>query len=291
MGRSLQLAAAALAAAFLSGCATGYRLTEGAKVDDGCRIDASKRELRFTAKNRFVSFRPCSDEARIDGKIKLHLPRPVKYVDGEYLIDAPLLERIVDPLLSGRALPTKMIVIDAGHGGNHPGAVGAVYKEKDLNLAVAKLLKAELEKRGLEVVMTRDADKTLELRDRVKIADATKARLFISVHHNAAHSRQARGYSVYAPRNCSNFPGESLVLAADVQRELLKLPEVRDRGVNFADFRVLYSNMPAVLVELGFISNPEEELIIGAPSRQKIEAAAVAEGVAQYLRRAGKTRK
>ena len=289
MNRYLHLAAAALTM-LLAGCAANYRLADDAALGD-YQVSASKKELRFSRKQSSLVFSPNSAEARIDGRVKLILPWPVKCENGEFVIEKRLLERIVEPLLSGRALDTDTVVIDAGHGGDQLGAVGAVYKEKDLNLAVARLLKAELEHRGLRVVMTRETDMPLSLRDRVRIADNTKSRLFISVHHDAATNREARGYSVYAPRNCSNYPGESVVLAADVQRELLKLPQVLDRGVNFADFRVLYSDMPAVLVELGFISNPVEELMIGAPSRQKIEAAAIAEGVTKYLRRTGKKRK
>ncbi len=282
--------AAAFAALLLAGCASHYRFAPGAGQGD-YQVFATEKELRVSKGRSFIIFRPNSAEARIDGRIKLNMPWAVKHENGEFVIDSRLVDRIIEPLLSKQTLDTNTVVIDPGHGGIHLGAVGAVYKEKDLNLAVAKLLKAELEKRGLKVLMTRETDLTLELRDRVRIADDSKARLFISVHHNAAHSRQARGYSVYAPRDCSHFPRESVVLGACVQRELLKLPEVRDRGVNFADFRVLYSDMPALLVELGFISHPEEELIIGAPSRQKIEAAAVAEGIVRYLRRDGKAHK
>lgn len=288
MNRYLNLIPA-LAALLLAGCASHYRFADGVKPGD-CQVSASEKELRFVRGQTSLVFKPGSPEARIDGRVKVIMPWPVKYEKGEFLIEARLLERIVEPLLSGQALDTKTVVVDAGHGAHDSGAVGAVYKEKDLNLAVALLLKAELEKRGLKVVMTKTADVFIPLRERVRIADASKARLFISVHHNAAENREARGYSVYAPRDCSNYPGESVVLAADIQRELLKLPQVLDRGVNFADFRVLYSNMPAVLVELGFISNPVEELIIGAPSRQKIEAAAIASGVEKYLRCAGKKR-
>ena len=289
MNKSLNLVSA-LAVLLLAGCATHYRFADDAKNGD-YQVSASEKELRFSRGRTSLVFTPNSAEARIDGRIRLIMPWVVKHEKGDFIIEKRLLERIVEPLLSKRMLDTDTVVIDAGHGGDQPGAVGAVYKEKDLNLAVARLLKGELEKRGLKVVMTRETDLSLPLRDRVRIADGSKSRLFISVHHNAAHSRDARGYSVYAPRNCSNYPGESVVLAACVQRELLKLPQVLDRGVNFADFKVLYSNMPAVLVELGFISNQEEELIIGAPSRQKIEAAAIAEGVVRYLRRAGETRK
>ena len=288
--RCFTLTAALAALSLLAGCATHYRFAPDAGKGD-YRISATEKELRVSKGRSSLTFYPNSAEARIDGRIKLNMPWSVKYENGEFVIDARLLDRIVEPLLSKQMLDTDTVVIDAGHGGVHPGAVGAVYKEKDLNLAVAKLLKAELEKRGLKVIMTRETDMTLELRDRVKIADDSKSRLFISVHHNAAHTRDARGYSVYAPRDCSHFPRESVVLAACVQRELVKLPEVRDRGVNFADFRVLYSDMPALLVELGFISNPVEELIIGAPSRQKIEADAIAEGVVRYLRRTGEKRK
>ena len=288
---SIHLAAlAALTVLLLTGCVTPYQFDDGAEFGD-YSVDASEQELRFSRGKASVTFKANSQEAQINNLTALHLPWKVRRENGKYQIEPRLLERIVEPLLFGTAEKARTVVVDAGHGGNDPGAVGAEYKEKDLNLAVALLLKAELEKRGLSVVMTKETDIFIPLLQRVNIADDAKAQLFISIHHNAATNHRARGYSVYAPRDCSKHPGASLVLAADIQYELQKLPQVVDRGVNFADFVVLRANMPAVLVELGFISNPTEELMIGAPSRQKIEAAAIAEGVMRYLRRTGEKSK
>ena len=267
----------------LAGCAAGYRLEPGAELGD-CRVEATPEHLVLTGGSSSFVFRPESAAAVANGAVKIELPFAVPCPDGEYLIEKRLLDRIVHPCLARPPVSGRRIVLDAGHGGREPGARGAATLEKAVNLAVAMKLKTELEKRGFEVLTTRDADKTVTLKERVDFADASGPALFVSVHHDAARNRAAHGYSIYAGRDNTPFPGASFALALAIQSRIVKLPEVVDRGVRFANFRVLSAGMPAVLVELGFISNADEEKLMNDPARQAAEAAAIADGIVDYCR-------
>ncbi|MCS7149938.1 MAG: N-acetylmuramoyl-L-alanine amidase [Caldimicrobium sp.] len=193
-------------------------------------------------------------------------------------------------------LGVKRVVIDPGHGGEDPGALGPNgLKEKDVVLKIAKSLAKKLEDRlGLEVVLTRSTDVFIPLAKRPALANSNKADLFISLHLNAAPDPQARGIETYylnfttdpeamrvaALENRVNDKGladlqdlvkailantklkESRDLAEKVQRELVRslsrhYPDIEDRGVKYAPFLVLVgTRMPAILVEASFISNP-----------------------------------
>ena len=267
----------------LAGCATGYRLEPGAELG-GCRVEATAERLVLTGGSGSLVFRPESVAATAGGAVKIELPFAVPYADGEYLIEKRLLDRIVLPYLARPPASERRIVLDPGHGGREPGAPGTLAPEKAVNLAVVLKLKQELEKRGFTVLTTRDADRTVSLKDRVDFADAAGPALFVSIHHDSARNRAARGYSVYTGRDNTSFPGASFALALAIQSRIVKLPEVVDRGVRFADFRVLSAGMPAVLVELGFISNADEEKLMNDPARQAAETAAIADGIADYCR-------
>lgn len=272
-----------------AGCASGYRLGPGAELGD-FEVCAVPGELRLAGKRGCLAFKPNSDRARIDGAVDLVLPSPMRYEDGKFVLEKPVIDRVISPLLFRRPLRAGTIMLDPGHGGADAGTPGTLVPEKTLNLAVALKLRSELEKRGFKVLMTRDRDVAVPLDERVRLAGLAGAGLFISIHHDAAENRKARGYSVYALRDDSKYSGDSVVLAAALQREIVKLPEVVDRGVRFANFRVLRSPMPAVLVELGFVSNPEEEKLMNDPRRQAAEAAAIADGIANSCAGTGEKR-
>lgn len=277
----LKLAAAAAVLLSAAGCAH-YRLEPGARSGD-YRIEATERKLEFSNAAGSLVFKPGSAAVRVDGKVNMSLPYPVRYEDGRYLIEKRLLDRVVSPWLLRSPRTVRTVMIDPGHGGGEPGAPGTVIPEKSVNLAVALKLKSELEKRKFAVLMTRDGDDTVPLRRRVGIADGSKSDIFVSIHHDSAVDRRARGYSIYA-RDNSKFTGESTALALAIQSEIVKLPQVADRGVRFADFRVLHSAMPAVLIELGFISNADEEKLMNSPARQQAEVSAIADGIENFCR-------
>ncbi len=177
------------------------------------------------------------------------------------------------------------IVIDPGHGGADSGAVGpGGTKEKDVNLAVAKLLFKYLDPVA-DVKLTRSDDRRLgnnensDLAERVRIAEAWRANYFISLHCNAA-TAGARGVETYAYKP----GGEGERLARAIQKELVEATGFLNRGVKFANYYVLRkTSMPAVLIEMGFISNPAEEKLLKDPTWQEKAAKAIATGIANYL--------
>jgi N-acetylmuramoyl-L-alanine amidase len=201
------------------------------------------------------------------------------------------------PGASGPALRT--VVIDPGHGGDEQGARGpAGTLEKDLTLDVARRLKGTLESRlGIRVLLTRDDDRTVALDERGSMANNNKADLFISLHANASPRAEARGAEVFylsldgftdETRRAAENPqsvvlptvgggsrdvqmilwemaqarhlAESAVFAGFVEEALRAHVEMSQRPIQQAPFRVLVAaNMPAVLVEMAFLSNPDQE--------------------------------
>lgn len=179
---------------------------------------------------------------------------------------------------------SRVIVIDPGHGGSDPGAVGpSGLREKDVTLAVSKKLAAYLCDIA-DIHLTRWTDKELrpddnsDLAARATLANSINAELFISIHCNSA-SPVANGVETYAYKPGGN--GERL--ARLVQEELVKATGLTNRGVKFANYYVLRrTSMPAILVELAFISNPQEEALLGNPDFQDVCARAIAVGIKRY---------
>ncbi len=224
---------------------------------------------------------------------------------------------------AARSEGVRTVVIDPGHGGEEIGARGASGSlEKDVSLAIARKLRAELVNGGLSTFLTRDRDAVVPLDERTAIANNYKADLFVSIHANASRARGARGSEVYflsyqasddesrriaqaegaAEPPPSVAPGsdlalilwdmaqaehleESSALASRVQEELAVVTGSEGRGVKQAPFRVLVgASMPAILVEVAFISNPEEEKLLSSDAYQAKIAAAVARGIQRYRR-------
>jgi N-acetylmuramoyl-L-alanine amidase len=192
--------------------------------------------------------------------------------------------------------PVRTVVIDAGHGGRDPGAIGVGgLREKDVTLHLSKALGKRLAAAGLRVVYTRDADRTLDLEERTAIAESVAGDVFVSVHANAAPRRSVHGVETYyldenherhamnlaarengIPRGEVNVLQQTLAklhleevsprsrrLAEVVQhRMVVGLPRKKrpaDLGVKKGPFYVLFlSNMPAILVEVGFLTHKEE---------------------------------
>lgn len=142
-------------------------------------------------------------------------------------------------------------------------------------------LKTELAKRGIPAVTTRDDDTFVSLQDRAMKANHAGAIAFVSVHCNSANNREASGTEVF---HCiGSRPGE--VLARAVHDPLVRSIGLVDRGVKGAGFYVLrHTKMPAVLIELAFISNTGEEELLTSDGFQLKAARAIAEGVTNYLK-------
>lgn len=162
-------------------------------------------------------------------------------------------------------LGEKLVIIDAGHGGSDPGAVathnGKEYHEKELNLTIANKVRDILEGQGITVVMTRDGDTYPSLTKRYEIANSNLATMFVSIHTNSATVNTATGFEVYYSK--SNNREDTGLLSSDLAKtvcdEIDTLIDTRNRGVKTAD-HVVTKNcfMPAILVEVGFISTPGE---------------------------------
>ncbi len=216
----------------------------------------------------------------------------------------------------------RLIVVDAGHGGKDPGAVGpGRVQEKQVTLGLAKVLAERLRKElGVKVLMTRSGDKYLGLRERTAYANQVGADLFISLHANASPSRSAYGIETYflnlsknnqaaevaarengtSLQDVSNLEAilfdlmanakinESSRLAAKIQQAMVTglkphYSRIKDLGVRQGPFHVLLgATMPSVLVEAAFISNKREEKRLTSRKYQERVAAAIVEGVKDY---------
>ena len=212
----------------------------------------------------------------------------------------------------------RTIVIDPGHGGKEVGAVGpGGLMEKDITLAVARKLASSLSaKTGARIVLTREDDSLVSLDQRTAIANQYKADLFLSVHMNAAVVKGAKGSETYflsleasdelakkaaETENASAssaasdlnlilwdlahqaYVGESSRFAQAIQEELNAATSVANRGVKQAPFKVLVgATMPAALVEVGFITNPEEEAKLQTEEFQSLMVEALTRAVQRY---------
>lgn len=183
-----------------------------------------------------------------------------------------------------KGLAGKKIILDAGHGAKDPGAVGPnKTKEKDVTLATAKALKAELEAAGAEVVLTRSTDVFLELKQRTDIANKSDYDAFISIHADS-FAATSKGTTTYYNASV-NFNGpKSYTLAKSVQADLVKAIGTYNRGVKQESFYVNRMNeLPSVLVELAFISNPTEEAQLKTAKFQKNAAIGIRKGLENYF--------
>lgn len=176
----------------------------------------------------------------------------------------------------------KRICIDAGHGGKDPGAAGrSGLNEKDVNMQVA-LKVADLLMDRYTVVMTRTDDQYVSLGKRCDIANQSKSRLFVSIHCNAAENHEANGIETF--HYYTSTRGK--LFANAIQRGLIALTDRRDRGVKAAGFQVLRdTSMPATLVELGFITNTEEEQLLQKEEFQNACAKAIVKGIDDFFDR------
>jgi N-acetylmuramoyl-L-alanine amidase len=179
---------------------------------------------------------------------------------------------------SSQAMFPATVVIDAGHGGHDNGAMRNGYLEKNLNLEVAFKLRDALEKRGVKVYMTRESDVFLPLPKIVEIANRINPDLFVSVHTNASTNPSVAGLETYY------YNANSRGLAQLVHNELVQDLDTPDRGVRRAMFYVIHhTRVPAILCEIGYLSNEGERAEMFAPTRQRKSANAIADGLVGYL--------
>ena len=176
------------------------------------------------------------------------------------------------------------IVIDPGHGGDDPGAEGASGSyEKEFTLSLSNKIKAALEDEpDIQVHMTREEDVFLssETRERPKFANELQADLFISIHANTFADPTVSGTETFY------YDEDSRALADIIHRHVVSATRFRDRGVTEENFFVLTdTHMPAVLLEIGYLTNPQEEQELLTESFQLTVAQAIADGIKEFLDR------
>jgi N-acetylmuramoyl-L-alanine amidase len=185
-------------------------------------------------------------------------------------------------LAPGVAAAQPLIVVDAGHGGTDPGAVGCSIEEAAVVLDVALRLRTELEGAGLRVALTRDVDEFVGLSARATFANSMSADGFVSIHSNANAGTPATGTETWI----ANAAGDrSLSLATLLQDEMVMTWGLRDRGVKRADFVVVRdTTMPAALTELAFTNNcTTDATLLGSPDRRQAMAEAQARAILAWL--------
>ena len=197
----------------------------------------------------------------------------------------------------------KIVYLDAGHGGYDPGASYFGISEKSLTLAIQSRVKAKLEAEGYQVVTTRTSDTYVDLIDRSRAANASESDIFVSIHINASGSSAAQGIETYYYQPYAEYPSRinatyhanptrlsmSDTLANAIQSSLINATGAQNQGVKRQTFAVLReTTAPAVLLELGFLSNPQEAARLNTSAYQETLANAIVAGIKSYYEKESK---
>ena len=234
-----------------------------------------------------------------------------KYIVHGYIVDASgknigfgaTSSDVVAPKKIGSAsrgnydVLNKIVYLDAGHGGYDPGASYFGISEKSLTLAIQSRVKAKLEAEGYQVVTTRTSDTYVDLTDRSRAANASESDIFVSIHINASGSSAAQGIETYYYQPYAEYPSRinatyhanptrlsmSDTLANAIQSSLINATGAQNQGVKRQTFAVLReTTAPAVLLELGFLSNPQEAARLNTSAYQETLANAIVAGIKRY---------
>ena len=234
-----------------------------------------------------------------------------KYIVHGYIVDASgknigfgaTSSDVVAPKKIGSAsrgnydVLNKVVYLDAGHGGYDPGASYFGISEKSLTLAIQSRVKDKLEAEGYQVVTTRTSDTYVDLTDRSRAANASESDIFVSIHINASGSSAAQGIETYYYQPYAEYPSRinatyhanptrlsmSDTLANAIQSSLINATGAQNQGVKRQTFAVLReTTSPAVLLELGFLSNPQEAARLNTSAYQETLANAIVAGIKRY---------
>ncbi|NES23960.1 MAG: N-acetylmuramoyl-L-alanine amidase, partial [Symploca sp. SIO3E6] len=199
-------------------------------------------------------------------------------------IPVPQPERRTPPSNTLPRVPNSRIVVmlDPGHGGKDPGAIGiGGLREKDVVLPISLEVAALLEQQGVQALLTRSDDRFISLAGRVQIAERARSNLFVSIHANAisASRPDVNGLETYYHQLGREF-------AQTVHKNVLQSVEIGDRRVRQARFYVLRNtSMPSILVETGFVTGYLDAPKLRQPEHRSRMARAIAQGILQYIRR------
>lgn len=210
----------------------------------------------------------------VDGHwVQIHHDGKVGYLHKNYL----KLRNV-----SGSILENLRIVIDAGHGDGDPGAVYGDVQEKEIVFDVSNRVGKKLEELGAVPKLTRTTDEFLELYERVKYTEENFGDIFISIHANAASS-DAYGTETYYYKDKESNEKESYILAEKIQEQMVALTKMKNRGVKHGNFHVIReTEVPAVLLELGFITNDEDREKLMTDEYRELFAKAITQGIINY---------
>ena len=272
----------------------------------GFTFDWDQRNKIVHLRNEWarLSFVVGSKRATFNG-ITAWLCSPVsEHRDALYISERDIYKTI-NPILYPDKLPKgkqiKTIVIAPGHGGKDPGNMVNRVQEKTYTLLMAKALRDALTASGFTVKLTRETDMFVDLEPQAAIARRAKADLFITVHYNAVADIEPKGVETFSltpagatstnggtpsPRSTGNR-NDSLnhLLGYQVHKSILKNTDFEDRGLRRAGFMVLREiDMPGILIEGGFMSNPGDAKKIYSAEHRKLVARAIADGVLSFKR-------
>lgn len=213
-------------------------------------------------------------EQSVDSKaLKITITKG-KQDDNKVVVDKPSKKNTVK----------NKVVLDAGHGGSDYGAIREGINEKDITLDVTQRVEAILRSKGYKVALTRNNDTYVSLEDRVDFSEKEEPEIFISIHVNSAVSTDPSGIETHY------YHDYSKELADVVHKHLVKeIPNSKNRGLFKSKFYVInHTTVPAILVEMGFISNVDERNELITDSRKQKTAKAIADGIIEYLKANGK---
>lgn len=180
----------------------------------------------------------------------------------------------------------RIIVLDPGHGGKDPGAISGAYTEKSIVLKVTNLVKEKLEADGAIVKMTRTGDTFPTLDERIQFTKANYGELFVSIHTNSFTTAKPNGTETYYSVKSNENEKEDVVLATNINNLIVKNADMTNRGVKRNDYKVIVGlKIPAVLLELGFISNDADRAKLVSDKYVEIFADSIYQGIVDYYAR------
>lgn len=274
-----------------------YKLAAPAFENGNFVLSGSDRTIRGRSGTREVFI----------NNVKYALCFPIVTRDGRTFISAMDVTKIIEPVMRpgkiSDASAVRTVILDAGHGGHDSGALGPLGAEKDATLDVVLRAKRLLEAEGYNVRLTRMTDVFVPLENRAAFANKVPNSIFVSIHFNKSNTVGGTGIETYAlaPRGVPSmdeeslrysdykqYPGhandaENIVLAASMHSSMLRHLQLFDRGIKRARFVVIRDiQVPGVLLEGGFMSNPTDARQIAQPAYRDAFARAILEGVNRY---------
>ncbi|MFJ7700575.1 N-acetylmuramoyl-L-alanine amidase [Lysinibacillus fusiformis] len=184
---------------------------------------------------------------------------------------------------NGNPLKDRIIIIDPGHGGKDPGTVVGTIEEKNIVLKVSTLVTQKLEAAGANVLMTRTEDTYPTREGRVDFSHGNYGEIFVSIHANYANNTAAQGTETYYAKTLGDVYEEDIDLATFVNNQIVKNVNMKDRKVKEMKYVVIANtNIPAILVELGFLSNSEDRAKLTDDQYVELFAESIYKGILEY---------